>query len=229
LGIIIRYQRWYNTYEGRKVSRVAMCEVRFRKKPVKNKPLTKYTMVSNEKKWTTMNPIRLQMKKRNPPSAQNDQLVHWCQLVHSGPGIVDCDSTRKAARKSQKLCICKSHPLFQTFTHYTLPHSSHKGTPYVMDKMPYRWLLSGGKTTPCGLDGMAMETVKTSRNFELVLDGQLWGVICHILQNFLCDVLRASPPHTCKYPSWLNRALGWCKSCCAPILMTILQWSFKPL
>jgi hypothetical protein len=38
-------------------------------------------------------------------------------------GIVDCDSTRKAGRNSQKLYICKSQSLFQTFTHYTLPHS----------------------------------------------------------------------------------------------------------
>jgi len=38
-------------------------------------------------------------------------------------GNVDSDSTRKAARKSQKLCICKSQALFQTFIHYTLPHS----------------------------------------------------------------------------------------------------------
>jgi len=185
-------------------------------------------MVICEKKWIVMNPIRHRMKKRSPSSGQNGQLVHWWLLVHSGRGIVNCDSTRKAARKSQKLCICKSQPLFQTFTHYTLPHSWHEGTPYSMDKMPYRWLLSGGKTTPCGLDGMATETVKTSWNFDLILDGQLWGVICHILENFLCDVLRASPPHTCKHPFWLNLAVGWCKSCCAPILMSILQWWFKP-
>jgi hypothetical protein len=69
-----------------------------------------------------------------------------------------------------------------------------------MDRMPYRWLLRGGKTTRCGLDGMATETVKTSRNFDLVFDGKLWGVVCHILENFLYGVFGASPPHSCKYP-----------------------------
>jgi len=142
-------------------------------------------------------------------------------------GIVDCDSTRKAARKSQKLCICKSQPLFQTFTFYTLPHFWQEGKPYGMEKMPYLWLLSGGKTTPCGLDGMAMETViKTRQNFDLVFDGQSWCVICHILENSLCDLLRAFPPHTCKHPFWLNLAAGWCESCSTTLLMCILQWSF---
>jgi hypothetical protein len=32
------YQCWYNTYEGKKVSRVAMCEVRSKEKTTKNKP-----------------------------------------------------------------------------------------------------------------------------------------------------------------------------------------------
>jgi hypothetical protein len=32
-----------------------------------------------------MNPIRRQMKKRNPSSGQNGQLVHWWLLIHSGP------------------------------------------------------------------------------------------------------------------------------------------------
>jgi len=30
-------------------------------------------------------PIRHRMKKRNPSSGQNDQLVHWWLLIHSGP------------------------------------------------------------------------------------------------------------------------------------------------
>jgi hypothetical protein len=90
-------------------------------------------------------------------------------------GIVDCDSTRKAARKCQKLCICKSQPLFQTFTHYTLPHSWQEGKPYGMDKMPHRWLLSGGKTTQCGLDVMATETVQTSRKFWLSIPWAIMG------------------------------------------------------
>jgi hypothetical protein len=41
-------------------------------------------MVSSKKKWTVMNPIRRQMKKRNPSSGQNGQLVHWWLLIHSG-------------------------------------------------------------------------------------------------------------------------------------------------
>jgi hypothetical protein len=32
------YQGWYNNYESKKVSRVAMCEVRSDEKPMKNKP-----------------------------------------------------------------------------------------------------------------------------------------------------------------------------------------------
>jgi hypothetical protein len=32
------YQGWYNTYEGRKVSKVTMCEVKFKEKTTKNKP-----------------------------------------------------------------------------------------------------------------------------------------------------------------------------------------------
>jgi hypothetical protein len=42
-------------------------------------------MVSSKKKWTVMNPIRRPMKKRNPSSGQNGQLVHWWVLIHSGP------------------------------------------------------------------------------------------------------------------------------------------------
>jgi len=76
-------------------------------------------------------------------------------LLPKRGGIVDCDITRKAARKSQKLYLYKSQPLFQSFTCYTLPHSWQERKPYGMDKMPYRWLFSGGKTTRCVLDGMA--------------------------------------------------------------------------
>jgi hypothetical protein len=115
------------------------------------------------------------MKKHSPSSGQNGQLVHWCLLVHSGWGIVDCDSTGKVARKSQKLCICKSQPLFQTFTHYTLPHSWHKGTPYVMDKMPYRSLLSGGKTTPCGLRWHGDGNSKNQSKFWLSVGWAIMG------------------------------------------------------
>jgi hypothetical protein len=41
-------------------------------------------MVSNKKKSTMMNPIWHRMKKHNPSSGQNCQLVHWWLLVHSG-------------------------------------------------------------------------------------------------------------------------------------------------
>jgi hypothetical protein len=44
-------------------------------------------MVSSKKKWTVMNPIRRQMKKCKASSGQNDQLVHWWLLVHSGQNI----------------------------------------------------------------------------------------------------------------------------------------------
>jgi hypothetical protein len=42
-------------------------------------------MVSSKKKSTVMSPIWRRMKKRNPSSGQNDQLVHWWLLIHSGP------------------------------------------------------------------------------------------------------------------------------------------------
>jgi hypothetical protein len=42
-------------------------------------------MVSSKKKWTVMNPIWRQMKKRNPSSGQNSELVHWWLLIHFGP------------------------------------------------------------------------------------------------------------------------------------------------
>jgi hypothetical protein len=45
-------------------------------------------MVSSKKKWTVMNPIRRRMKKRNPSSGQNGQLVHWWLLIHSGRFIL---------------------------------------------------------------------------------------------------------------------------------------------
>jgi hypothetical protein len=44
-------------YEGRKVSRVTMCEVRSTEKTTKNKRKKKNTMVYSEKKWTLMNSI----------------------------------------------------------------------------------------------------------------------------------------------------------------------------
>jgi hypothetical protein len=63
-----------------------MCEVRFRKNgQEQNKKRKKSTVVGSKKKWTAMNPIRRRLKKRNPSSGQNGQLVHWWLLVHSGP------------------------------------------------------------------------------------------------------------------------------------------------
>jgi len=41
-------------------------------------------MINSRKKWIVMNPIWHRMKKRSPSSGQNDQLVHWWLVVHSG-------------------------------------------------------------------------------------------------------------------------------------------------
>jgi len=83
---------WCNTYEGKKVSRVAMCEVRSRKngqeQKKKKEKRKKSTVVSSKKKSTVMSPIRRRMEKRNPSSGQNGQLVHWWLLIHSGRGNV---------------------------------------------------------------------------------------------------------------------------------------------
>jgi hypothetical protein len=57
----------YNTYEGKKVDRVAMFEVRSREKTTKNKPPKKNIVVNSEKKWTMMNPFDVEWKK-NPSS-----------------------------------------------------------------------------------------------------------------------------------------------------------------
>ncbi len=59
-------------------------------------------MVSNKKKWAVMNPIRRQMKKRNPSSGQNGQLVHWWLLVHCGRIIRGADTSSKGTN-----CLCK--------------------------------------------------------------------------------------------------------------------------
>jgi len=75
---------WCNTYEGRKVSRVAMCEVRSRKNGQEQKKKKKGEWAAGKKKSIVMSPIRRRMKKRNPSSGQNGQLVHWWLLIHSG-------------------------------------------------------------------------------------------------------------------------------------------------
>jgi hypothetical protein len=69
-----------------------MCGVRSREKRAGTKK-KKSTMVS-KKKWTVMNPIRRPMKKCNPSSGQNGQLVHWWVLIHSGPVTHSPDRTR---------------------------------------------------------------------------------------------------------------------------------------
>jgi hypothetical protein len=63
-----------------------MCEVRSRKngQEQNKKKEKKSTVVSSKKKSTVMSPIRRRMKKRNPSSGQNGQLVHWLLLIHSG-------------------------------------------------------------------------------------------------------------------------------------------------
>jgi hypothetical protein len=63
-----------------------MCEVRSREngQEQKKKKEKKSTVVSSKKKSTVMSPIRRGMKKRNPSSGQNGQLVHWWLLIHSG-------------------------------------------------------------------------------------------------------------------------------------------------
>jgi hypothetical protein len=38
IGELIKYQGWYNIYEGKKVSRVTMCEVRSREKQPRTNP-----------------------------------------------------------------------------------------------------------------------------------------------------------------------------------------------
>ncbi len=48
-------------------------------------------MVNNKKKLTVMSPIRRRMKKRNPSSGHNGQLVHWWLLIHSGHVIPPLD------------------------------------------------------------------------------------------------------------------------------------------
>ncbi len=82
VGQVVSIVARQKSEQGRKVSRVAMCEVRSREKRARTKK--KSTMVRSKKKWTVTNPIRRRMKKRNPSSGQNGQLVLWWLLIHSG-------------------------------------------------------------------------------------------------------------------------------------------------
>jgi hypothetical protein len=88
------------------VTRVAIGEVSSIKRPKKKKS----TVVSSKKKSTVMSPIRRQMKKRNPSSGQNGQLVHWWLLIHSGRGLVLAQGWKKDTIKFLKP-IC--NPMFQ--------------------------------------------------------------------------------------------------------------------
>jgi hypothetical protein len=63
---------------------VAMCEVRSKKNGQEQKKNKKNIVVSSKKKSIVMSPIRHRMKKHNPSSGQNGQLVHWWLLIHSG-------------------------------------------------------------------------------------------------------------------------------------------------
>jgi hypothetical protein len=76
---------WCSIYEGRKVSRVPMCEVRSKGKIAKNQNEKLSIVVNNKNKWIVMNPIWHQMKKCSPSNGQNGQLVHWWLLIHVGP------------------------------------------------------------------------------------------------------------------------------------------------
>ncbi len=50
-----------------------------------------------------MNPIRRRMKKCNPSSGQNGQLVHWWLLVHSGQREQKSNGNRRGVgRREQK-------------------------------------------------------------------------------------------------------------------------------
>ncbi len=57
-----------------------MCEVKYMKKMTQQKEKKKLSTA----KWSVMNPISCEMKKRSPFSEQNRELVHWWLLVHSG-------------------------------------------------------------------------------------------------------------------------------------------------
>jgi hypothetical protein len=61
-----------------------------KEKTANKKKKKKSTVVSSKKKSTVMSPIRCRMKKRNPSSGQNGQLVHWWMLVHYSRGLGVC-------------------------------------------------------------------------------------------------------------------------------------------
>jgi hypothetical protein len=87
-----------------------MCEVRSKEKRARNKK--KSTMVSSKKKWTVMNPIRRRMKKRNPSSGQNGQLVHWWLLIHSGRAVMGARSRLRKLHHCHNLNTEKEKAMF---------------------------------------------------------------------------------------------------------------------
>jgi len=67
-----------------------MCKVKSRGKMAKKKKKKVNIVVNNKKKWTMMNPIWCRMKKLNPSSGQNGELVQWWVLVHFSPSKQWC-------------------------------------------------------------------------------------------------------------------------------------------
>jgi len=88
-----------------------MCEVKSRKNGQEQKQKNKKnTVVDSKKKSIVMSPIRRQMKKRNPFSGQNGQLVHWWLLIHSSqtlsgmnrcPGLTTWDSNTETHSRTR--------------------------------------------------------------------------------------------------------------------------------
>jgi hypothetical protein len=72
-------------------------------------------MVSSKKKWTVMNPIRRRMKKRNPSSGQNGQLVHWWLLIHSGRCSVQQNCNVPFVGFDPRITVIKQECLVFTF------------------------------------------------------------------------------------------------------------------
>jgi hypothetical protein len=87
-----------------------MCEVRSRKNGQEpEKKEKKNIVVSSKKKSTVMSPIRCRMKKRNPSSGQNDQLVHWWLLIHFGQ-IKGLENDFNCQRKHTKTLVPEMSP-----------------------------------------------------------------------------------------------------------------------
>jgi hypothetical protein len=88
-----------------------LCEVRSMGKTAKTQR-KKGTVASSKKKWTMMNPIWRWMKKCNPSSGHNGQLVHWWMLVHFGPFVTTALGYMRwivylGTFEVEETCICK--------------------------------------------------------------------------------------------------------------------------